>query len=198
MVTWFLALLPPHAAHFVLENICTSARRNLAGNHPLHDLLTRACKLNAGAIAENIATLLPVGTGAFDNLMAVGGQSMATGLLPGLLARWTWDTSYLETDMENRGVAGIPEFSYRQDAGAVYTSLLKYATGVLEAAYGEDGDEEAAIEGDLQLRAFLDDLSTGNRGQTLYGFPSSGDVTSGAQLGRIAAQVRACCHFWMV
>jgi len=92
---------PRTADHFILENFCISAARNLGASHPLHPLISMPCKINAGIIETGIQTLLPNITGSFDHWLSISGWSVGQ-MLPVLLDGYNWEGAYLEADIEVR------------------------------------------------------------------------------------------------
>ena len=139
----------------------------------MYKLISAGCRNNAGVIASGLKILLAPGVGQFDKYMYISTASIRQTLLPQISKTFDWRNTFLETDLANRGVADIPNFLYKEDAGKFYGFFEEFATEYITPYY-----KEMTVDKDAQLQGFLKDLSTGEPGQSAYikGFPGPADV----------------------
>ena len=78
-----------HADHFVMENLCISAERNLGSGHPLYPMISKPCKLNAGIIQTGIQARQGAGGGRTGSRW-MAGHGLLAGRLADRLAGWPW------------------------------------------------------------------------------------------------------------
>jgi len=146
----------------------------------------QACRNNAGVIANGIRILLTPIVGKFDSYMYTSSASIRQSLLPLFSQEYDWRNTYLDEALKRRGVADIPNFLYKEDAGAIYKAMSNYAEAYITPYY-----KEFKVADDQELTAFVTALSTGEPGQSgfLKGFPGPAGVKTAADVSKIVSQV---------
>jgi len=124
-------------------------------------------------IASGLKILLKPGDGQFDKYMYLSTSSIRQKLLPQISETFDWKLTFLDADLESRGVTSIPNFLYKDDAGRLYTILEEFATSYIGPYYQKQG-----VEKDEQLQAFLKDMSSVQPGASAYikGFPGPEEI----------------------
>jgi hypothetical protein len=176
--------------HAVLANIAISANKHLAHEHPLTRPILMAATHNFGIIFNGFGALFSP-AGLLDSYLQLGGPPALTLLFPHNLRTFNWQRAFLSTDLAARGVADIPGFLYRDDAGDIYDALHAYVKQYLDSFYQTPRD----VQGDAELAAFLAPLSNATDAYTpsnvayIKGFPSPGEMRTPDDVARILTQV---------
>jgi len=146
----------------------------------------QACRNNGGVIASGLRILLTPGFGKFDSFLYTSSDSIRKTLMPAVSQEYDWRNTYLDEDLKRRGITDIPNFLYKDDAGAIYKAMAKYTEAYITPYY-----TDLKVTDDQELTAFVTALSTGEPGQSgfLKGFPGPADVKTAADVTNIVTQV---------
>ncbi len=177
--------------HSVLANIAIAAHKYLAQEHPLFHPIAMATQHTSGIVENGFIALLTPVAGLFSAYLSLDGPSIKSLLFPHFMRTFDWTQTVLNTDLAKRGVADIPGFLYRDDAGATYDALHAFVQQHLAPFYKTASD----VQGDTELAAFLAPLSDATGAYTpanlayLKGFPSSSEVQTPEDVARMLTQI---------
>ncbi|XP_071656214.1 polyunsaturated fatty acid lipoxygenase ALOX8-like [Patagioenas fasciata] len=173
------------STHFLAETFAVATQR-LPGAHPVHQLLLPHFRFTFHINILARESLLNPG-GIIDQATAVGRE----GTLE-LVARGTASLTYRELcvpeDIEDRGVALVPNYHYRDDALEIWAAMESLVQGVVSLHY--PGDKEVAE--DEELQSWVGDIFTyAVLGNQQSGFPSQ--LLTRADLVKFTTMIMFCC-----
>jgi arachidonate 5-lipoxygenase len=179
--------------HLVSETVYVCMMRNLAPEHPLHELL-KPHFWKTLAINHAAKTKLIVPGGPIDETMAAGGacdkegNPLGSGILLGRAWKaWRWDRYDLLNDLSARGVDDaelLPGYHYRDDALALWKVIGRYVQRLVGIWYAIDLD----VTHDTELQAWVAEMAASDGGQ-LPGLPNDGQLQTIAELERVLTQI---------
>ncbi|NRA32734.1 MAG: hypothetical protein HRU17_05275 [Polyangiaceae bacterium] len=161
-------------SHMVMEAVYVCARRTMASHHPLMILLAQHCEFT-----------LAINDYATKHLIAPGGQvdTLFGSTLPGILTIMSRAVSEYQLDRasppdqaEDRlidDLNGLPEFPFRDDAGALWTPFARWIGEYVGLYYCRSED----VTNDTELTDFLKMLGAA-AGGNLSGIPEVNDVAA--------------------
>ncbi|XP_064904262.1 polyunsaturated fatty acid lipoxygenase ALOX15B-like [Columba livia] len=173
------------STHFLAETFAVATQR-LPAAHPIHQLLLPHFRFTFHINILARESLLNPG-GIIDQATAVGRE----GTLE-LVARGTAALTYRELcvpeDIEDRGVALVPNYYYRDDALEIWAAMESLVEGVVSLHYA--GDKEVAE--DEELQSWVGDIFTyAVLGNQQSGFPSK--LLTRPELVKFTTMIMFCC-----
>ncbi len=154
--------------HLAMENFAMASARQLAQNHPLAALLRPHLRYMMSQDELSRRTFVNPG-GYIDRLLAptlAGSLEIAARSFK----RWDLRAWALPRDLADRGVDDpetLPHYPFRDDGLLIWNATAQFVTTYLDRFYLSDAD----LHGDVELRAWLDELADPARGN-LPGLPT--------------------------
>ncbi len=136
--------------HVLGETLAIVTARNLPWEHPLRGLLAPHLR---GTLMQNAnaAPLLVADGGLFDRCFA--GGDCKHRLLEWGAANWSWERMILPRAIAGRGLEGLEDMPYRDDALLLWDAITAYVRGFVELWYDAD-----RLRGDQELRSWSQEL----------------------------------------
>ncbi|KAL9962251.1 hypothetical protein ACROYT_G031333 [Oculina patagonica] len=165
------AQLVEHLAkiHYFLEPFCVCLKRNLAVQHPLHQMLKFHCR-------ELVTPALTEEVGFVAKLFAYGAEG-ANRLIRDGHKFSTWEETDFRSKLKKRGLDDknlLPYFPYRDDG----EKILKVIEDMVEEYVNLYYKFDQHVKGDWELQAYVNELSSKGTGKTggigrIQGLPAS-------------------------
>ena len=128
--------------------------RNLPDSHPVNRLLHPHFHYTI-AINKHARSALVKKGGIFDRVFSIGGEGRIE-LFRRVTKSYSVNSTNIKKNVEERDVAELPGYHYRDDAMKIFEALEEYVTNVLGTFY--EGDED--VESDEEIQAWAKDLHT--------------------------------------
>jgi arachidonate 15-lipoxygenase len=138
--------------HLAMEAFALATPRQLPVNHPLYRLLRPHFRFLLAINTRGNAILLGEGA-AIDDMMAPT-RAAAFAMMNKAYRQRPFGDYSLPRDMERRGLAGLTEFPYRDDAQLLWDAVSRYATAYLQRYYPND----QAVQQDTYLQNWAAEL----------------------------------------
>ncbi len=138
--------------HLAMEAFAIATPRQLPVNHPLYRLIRPHFRFLLAINTRGNAILLGEGA-AIDNMMAPT-RPAAFGIMSKAYRQRPFGDYALPRDIERRGLVGLPEFPYRDDAQLLWDAISRYASAYLHRYYPHD----QAIQQDAYLQNWAAEL----------------------------------------
>jgi arachidonate 15-lipoxygenase len=138
--------------HLAMEAFALATPRQLPVNHPLYRLLRPHFRFLLAINTRGNAILLGEGA-AIDTMMAPT-RPAAFGIMNKAYRQRPFGDYSLPRDIERRGLAGLPDFPYRDDAQLLWAAVARYATAYLHRYYPHD----QAVQQDEYLQNWAAEL----------------------------------------
>ncbi len=138
--------------HLAMEAFAIATPRQLSVNHPLYRLLRPHFRFLLAINTRGNAILLGEGA-AIDNMMAPT-RPAAFDIMNKAYRQRPFGDYSLPRDIERRGLAGLPEFPYRDDAQLLWDAVARYATAYLHRYYPHD----QVVQQDVELQNWAAEL----------------------------------------
>ncbi|KAJ3159186.1 Mitogen-activated protein kinase 4a [Irineochytrium annulatum] len=165
--------------HIALSPITTSQYRMLASSHPVYVMLDTVLQYNVGTINFGLNVLFPPVYGAFDDIASITGSGVIQ-IMAAAYPTWSFYDLNPHNDLTARKLGGIPNFTWFEQATALYDAIGALMTGLVNVYYPND----AAVQADFELQGFAKDVVTNGK---VAGFPSS--FPSRASLAKALAHI---------
>lgn len=171
--------------HFIMENICVSAKRHLGTVHPLRIILDDHCI--ATMLTNTLAIQVVYNPTGTLNQVSDLGTSGVLQLINEARDSFNWSRTHHINEMTTRGLDDqvvLPYHPFRDDGILVFNGIADFVSDYVNLYYTSNND----VSYDFELQNFVREVSTeietdsgtnnNGKGGQVQGFPSSIDDLS--------------------